>query len=156
MIFILLFAIPVLFIGCHEAQTQSNEVLKAWSGEFSEEKLKSAIHAYQTEYTDIVLEKDAVSSVSFETDFKASSCSVIRLSRADDTDADVELSGYIDLWIQTDCNGKTVTVPIDWWYTNGNGQNNDCFVWSYLVCVKDVYGRSHYYYFRVDYSACAQ
>ena len=52
--------------------------------------------------------------------------------------------------------GKTVTVSVDWWYSGEDSWVNDYLVWSYLVCVKDTDGNSHYYYFRVDYSAYAQ
>ena len=40
-------------VGCQK--NQSTPVLKAWSGEFSEEKLKSTINAYQSNYSNVVL-----------------------------------------------------------------------------------------------------
>lgn len=151
------FAILILLVGCQNTTNQSTDtVLKAWSGEFSEKELKLAIKEYQNNYINIVLEKDSASSVSFETDFEVSSCSVSRLSRIDDTDIDVELNSYIDLFVETGCDGRIVTVPIDWWYANGDSWVNDYLLWSYLVRVKDVNGNSYYYYFRVDYSACEQ
>ena len=71
-------------VGCQENQpentdqsnstTPSSPVLKAWSGEFSEEKLKSTINVYQSNYKNIVLEKGNTSNISFETDFEVSSC----------------------------------------------------------------------------------
>jgi hypothetical protein len=154
--FVLTFAILVLLAGCQEAKPQNTNVLKAWSGEFSEEKLKSAINEYQGNYANIVLEKGDVSTVSFETDFKATSCSVIRLSPTDDTNTEVELNGYIDLFLETHCDGTTVTVPIHWWYAENDSWVNDYLVWSYLVRVKDAFGANHYYYFRIDYSGYAQ
>ena len=154
-------------VGCQETQpentdkhsnttTKSPPVLKAWSGEFSEEELRSTINEYQSNYTSIVLEEGSAPSVSFETDFEASSCSVIRLSRTDATDIEIELNGYIDLFIEANCDGRTVTIPIDWWYTGNDSWVNDYFVWSYLVHVKDTNGSNHYYYFRVDYTAYAE
>lgn len=164
---VLTFTIFILLVGCQETQTPNTEtssiatnktsnVMKAWSGEFSEEKLKSAINEYQSNYTNIVLEKDNASSVSFETDFEVSSCSMGRLSRTDDTDIEVELNSYIDLFLETNYDGRTVTIPLDWWYTGEDSWVNDYLVWSYLVHVKDANGSNHYYYFRVDYSAYAQ
>ena len=164
---VLVFAVLVLLVGCQEAKPKntvehsnpSNEtvnVLKAWSGEFSEKKLESAINEYQINYTNIVLEKGNVSSVSFETDFEVSSCSVSRLSLTDDTDVDIELDSYIDMMVKTSCDGRTVTIPIDWWYAKNDSWVNDYLVWSYLVHVKDANGSNHYYYFRVDYSAYVQ
>ncbi|MBQ7379707.1 MAG: hypothetical protein IJW70_08565 [Clostridia bacterium] len=165
--FALTFILLVLLMGCQENPSQNTEtssdatnkipnVMQAWSGEFSEEELKSTINEYQKSYTNIVLEEGSASSVSFETDFDASSCSVIRLSRTDATDIEIELNGYIDLFVETNCDGRTVTIPIDWWYAREDSWINDYLVWSYLVRVKDVNGNSHYYYFRVDYSAYAQ
>lgn len=154
--FVLAFTILMLLVGCQDTQSQNKpNVMKAWSGEFSDETLKSAIKEYQNNYANVVLKKGGASSVSFETDFEISSCSVSRLSITDDTDLDVELNGYIDLYIATNRNGRTVTIPIDWWYTGSDSWVNDYLIWSYLIHVKDVDGNSHYYYFRVDYSAYA-
>ena len=171
MVLALTFAILLLLVGCQETQPQNTEtssdstnkisnVMKAWSGELSEEELKeelkSVINKYQSNYTNIVLEEGGASSVSFETDFEVSACAVSRLSRTDDTDIEIELNGYIDLIVETDCNGRTVTIPIDWWYARDDSWVNNHLVWSYLVRVIDSNGSSHYYYFRVDYSAYAQ
>ena len=142
-------------VGCQENQPENTDVLKAWSGEFSEEKLKSTINVYQRNYKNIVLEKGDTSSISFETDFEVSSCSVSRLSRVDDTDIEVELNSYIDLFIETNCDGRTVTIPINWWYVGDDSWVNDYFIWSYLVRVKDTNDGIHYYYFRVDYTSYA-
>ena len=143
-------------VGCQENQPENTDVLKAWSGEFSEEKLKSTINLYQSNYKNIVLEKGNTSNISFETDFEVSSCSVSRLSRVDGTDIEVELHSYIDLFIETSCDGRTVTIPINWWYVGDDSWVNDYFIWSYLVRVKDTNDSIHYYYFRVDYTAYAE
>ena len=164
--FVLTFTIFILSVGCQETQTPNTEtsfiatneisnVMKAWSGEFSEGELKSAIKKYQRNYANIEL-NNGTSDVSFETDFEVSSCSVSRLSRTDDTDMEIELHSYIDLVIETKHDGSMVTIPIDWWYAGEDSWVNDYLVWSYLVRVKDTYGNSSYYYFRVDYSAYAQ
>ena len=164
---LLAFIVVILLVGCQENQMQSTEtssdatdkisnVLKAGSGEFSEEEIKSAINEYKSNYTNVVLERGGAASVSFETDFEVSSCSVTRLSQTDDTDIEIELHGYIDLFIETNYEGRTVTIPIDWWYQGEDSWVNNCLIWSYLVRVEDVNGNSHYYYFRVDYSAYAQ
>ena len=152
---ILALTLLMLLVGCQENRSQ-NTVLKAWSGEFSEEKLKAAINEYQKDYENIILEKDGDPSISFETDFEVSSCSVSLLSRIDDTDIEVELHGYIDLALAASFDGKTVTIPVDWWYEDDDSWVNDYLVWSYLVSVKDTDGGNHYYYFRVDYSVYAK
>ena len=158
---ILTFVILILSVGCQETPNAKAfsfpiTALKAWSGEFSEEELRSAISEYQSNYKNVALVKSNISCVSFETEFDVSSCSVGRVSRVDDTDVETELKGYIDCHIPTNCDGKTVTVSVDWWYSGEDSWVNDHLVWSYLVCVKDTDGNSHYYYFRVDYSAYAQ
>ena len=150
----------LMLVGCNEPQSESvnisDHVLKAWEGEFSEEKLIGAIHTYQKDYTNIILEKDKASSVSFETDCRVSSCSVVRLARTDDTDMNAELKGYIDLFVETNCDGRKVTISTDWWYSDDDSWVNDYPVWSYLIRVIDMGGNEHYYYFRTDYSAFTQ
>ena len=143
-------------VGCQENQPENTDVLKAWSGEFSEEKLKSTINVYQSNYKNIVLEKGKTSNISFETDFEVSSCSVSLISLVDDTDIEVELHNSIYLFIKPNFDGRTVTIPINWWYEGDDRWVNDYFIWSYLVCVKDTNDSSHYYYFRVDYTAYAE
>ena len=155
--FVLAFTILFLFMGCQANTAAKDEnVMKAWSGEFSEEKLKSAINEYKKNYTTVTLEKGGKSSISFVADVDVSSCSISRLSHVDDTNIEVELHSYIYLFIKTNCDGRTVTIPLDWWYTGESSWVNNYLVWSYLVHVKDVNGGSHYYYFRVDYSDYAQ
>ena len=149
---VLILSALVLLIGCQK----KDSVLKAWSGEYSKEEKISAINEYRENYANIVLKKGGASSVSFETDFEVSSCSVPLLSRVDDTNIEVELNGYIDTYIETSSEGRTVTIPVDWWYATTDSWVNDYLIWSYLVSVKDINGGTHYYYFRVDYSAYAQ
>ena len=138
-------------VGCNTKPIKAN-VLKAWSGEFSEGKLKSTIKKYKSDYENIVIENSEQQNVSFETDFEAKGVLVTRLSLVDDNDIEVELNSYLDLYIQAKCDGTTVTIPIDWWYSS-DGWADD-YIWSYLVRVKDANGTYHVYYFRVDYSAC--
>ena len=52
---ILALTLLMLLVGCQENRSQ-NTVLKAWSGEFSEEKIKAAINEYQKDYENIILE----------------------------------------------------------------------------------------------------
>lgn len=156
----------ILVVGCQETQTRGEKtspdatdpkpnVMKAWSGEFSEEKLKAVINEYQSDYSNIVLEAGSSFKVSFETDCEVSSCYVSRLSCTDDADIEVELNGYIDLIVDSSWDGRTVTIPVGWWCDRLSWVNN-YQVWSYLVRIVDVDGGLHYYYFRVDYSVFAQ
>lgn len=135
------------------SSVRTSAVLKAWTGEFSEEKLMAAINEYQSKYTPIVIESEVTSAVSFEVDFEVSSCSVVRLSKVDDANTSVELRGYIDLFLSTNCEGKNVTIPTGWWYRDYTSWvKEDYPIWSYLIRLKDVDGAEHYYYFRVNYS----
>ena len=152
------------FVGCKKIQPQNAEtttskaenVMKAWSGAFSKEKFKSAINEYQNNYSAVALQKGDKSSVSFITDFDMSSCTVTSLSRVDNNDIEFELQSSINHYVESNCNGRTITIPVDWWYTGDDSRVKDHFVWSYLVRVKDTEGSNHYYYFRVDYSAYAE
>ncbi|MBQ4332204.1 MAG: hypothetical protein IJC33_00275 [Clostridia bacterium] len=129
----------------------SDNVLKigTWT-EFSEDELKAIIGTYQEQYSAFVFTNaDGAKSITFETDFDAVGCMVARLSKTDDTDINVELNGYIDLYLEATCTGNQVTVPVDWW---SQRDINNSPVWSYLVRVSDSDGVDHYYYFRTDYT----
>ena len=128
-------------------------ILYAWTGGFSEEELEQAIKEYQQNYTPIVFEgADDASAVSFEPGFDIEKISVARLSKVDDRKIDVEMRSYLDLHIETKCDGRKITIATDWWY-GSTGWTRQIPVWSYLVYVKDRAGEVHYYYFRVKYSA---
>lgn len=162
-IFALILAITLLLSGCKGVAPDSTEppetteskpkpqILSAWTGEFSNEKLELAIKEYQQNYTPIVSEGANVSAVSFEPGFDIAEFSVSSLSKVDDRDINVEMKGYIDLYIEKKCDGRKITIATDWWY--GLGSNTKAYpVWSYLVYVKDMAGELHYFYFRVQYS----
>ena len=159
-----LLIVALLLTGCKDVAPDSTEppettetkpkpqILSAWTGEFSKEKLEQAIKEYQQNYTPIVSDGENVSAVSFEPGFDIAEFTVSRLSKVDDRDINVEMKGYIDLHIEEKCDGKKITIATDWWY--GLGSNTKAYpVWSYLVYVKDTAGELHYYYFRVQYSA---
>lgn len=134
-----------------------NNILDAWTGEFSKEKYVESIKEYQKNYSNIVInaEKEDRTHISFETDFEVSSCYVDSLSYVDNNDFNVELNSYISLLVETKCNDKTVTVFTDWWHDESDSWVNDHMIWAYLVCAKDMSGNNHYFYFRVDYSNMA-
>ena len=150
--------LAALLAGCTpvaddaDGTSQRENVLHAWTGEFSEEKLTQAIQKYQNECAAVVVNEENT-AVSFETDFEVSSHTVVRLSQVDATDIHIELNGYIDLKIESHCDGKIITVSTDWWNEGESSWTKDCTLWSYLVCAKDAGGSEQYYYFRADYSA---
>ena len=161
--FFALLIVSLLLTGCKGVAPDSTEppettetkpkpqILSAWTGEFSKEKLEQAIKEYQQNYTPIVSDGENVSAVSFEPGFDIAEFTVSRLSKVDDRDINVEMSGYIDLYIDKKCDGKKITIATDWWY--GLGSNTKAYpVWSYLVYVKDTAGELHYYYFRLQSS----
>ena len=85
-------------VGCGEKRSEPlGNVLKAWKGYFSERKLKTAIKTYRREYVDFVLGEEGSPTLSFETDFDISECSIGRLSNTHGNDIDAELDSYIDL-----------------------------------------------------------
>ena len=142
--------------ACKTPSTGSNQaphVLKAWTGDFSEEKLLDAINKYQSNYDNIVFKSTTeMENVSFETDFEVASCSVSRVSRVDKNDTNCELTSYLDLYVKTSFDGHKVTIATDWWNVDGDWVKNHP-IWSYLVRITDKGGNNHYYYFRTDYSA---
>ena len=128
---------------------EAKSILNAWSGELTVEKLKRAIKQYSKNYTNIVLDKNTDFTVSFETDFEIVDCSVIRVSAVDKNDIDFELDeGGFNFSLEASFNNKTVKTSI----LNFDSSMEKYPVVSYVVCVNDVNGIKHYYYFRVDYS----
>ena len=152
--FLLALIVAMSLASCKASQQPKSEILKAWTGDFSEETLTKTIKKYKRNYQPIVAEgEDTISEVSFETDFEVSSCSVSRLSTVDDSDINVERKGYIDLYIPAKCEGKKITISTQWWYRENDTWVKDYPIWSYLVRVEDAEGTAHYYYFRVNYEA---
>lgn len=159
--FTFVLVVAMLLAGCNHPQSSGgetlhtsenqtkNHVLAAWTGEFTEDKLQKAIKEYQEHYTPFDSDKPTgITKVSFETDFDILEYSVSRLSSVDDSDANIELNGYIDSSIQTEQEGRKISVDTGWWYSS-DGWTQNFPVWSYLVHVKDSAGTVHYYYFRV-------
>lgn len=143
--------LAVSFAGCGREQT--NGVMEAWVGAYSEEKFVNVTKEYQTKHDPIAAEgENKITSVSFRTDFEIASCAVTKTSAVDPQNATFEQRGAIYLAVKTSFDGKTVTVSTDWWY-DGDDWTADYPIWSYLVCVKDTDGAEHYYYFRTDYGA---
>ena len=148
--FIIIFMLVLSLASCK--MNQRDDILEAWTGDYSEEKFKEAIAEYKTNYNAIVSDDHTeISSVSFQTDFEISSCTVQRVSLVDDNDVDAELQGSIYLYVETSFDDHEVTVSTDWWYNEDDWTKNYA-IWSYLVCVIDSDGAAHYYYFRTDYS----
>lgn len=164
-IFAFVLALALLLTGCKgllpdntepPATTESKQkpnVLYAWTGEFSEEKLQKAIEEYRENYTPFVSGETAgISQAFFETDFDVAEFTVSRLSKVDDSDINIEMKSYIDQYIQKEYDGRKITVATDWWHKS-TGWTKEIPVWSYLIRVEDTAGTDHYYYFRVRYIA---
>lgn len=135
-----------------EPAPNSGNVVKAWTGEFSEEILKDTIRVYREGFTPFASGNgEKLSQVSFETDFQITSGGVARLAFVDDSDPAVELKSYIDLYVDMIWNSNCATVITDWWYLD-SGWAKQHPLWGYLVWLKDESGMSHYYYFRTEYS----
>lgn len=141
------------YVSCNEKDYFSlgdeESILKAWTGEFTEEKLNSAIKEYKTNYKNIIFREGAW-QVSFSIGFQTSSCVVVRTSIVDENNAEFELNeGALDFYPNVDVNiNKVAYLPI---YTAKELPEN-CSIISYLVCAENYAGEEHYYYFRVDYS----
>lgn len=122
-------------------------ILKAWTGEYSKNKREEAIREYQRNYSNIVFEDaEDAATVTFEVEHDVASCYVSMVAPVSQSDMEVEVDGYIDLFVKTEYQDNKVTIHTGW------GLEESRPVWSYLVCVKDTEGAAHYYYFRVDYT----
>lgn len=61
---------------------------------------------------------------------------------------------FIELAVQMEWEGSTVTVFTDWWSADEGRMESANPLWAYLVRVIDQQDVQHYYYFRTDYSGC--
>ena len=126
---------------------EKGTVLAAWTGAFSDENYAAAIRGYlanQNPFTAAAGKQ--VLTVSFDTEFDVATCSVPVLSPVNTEDRAIDLS------VNTEINGRTITVDTGWWYREYGSWVQDYYAWSYLVCAVDMDGTEHYYYFCVDYS----
>lgn len=127
-------------------------VIKAWSGDYSEEKRKDVINNYVKNCTPVTFQNIGDNkSVSFEVDFDVVSGYTAIISAVDNSDINKELNGYTDNIIRAQTDGKKVTLDVSIWYNDSLKQRYR--VWSYLVNLEDTDGNIHFYYFRVDYWA---
>lgn len=149
----------VTLVGCVKAPgnkgtaflLQDNHLLKAWVGEWTEDKRMNAISEYRQHYKSVIMNGANGAHTTFETDFDATTAQVVCVAKVKDQDKDFELHEYTDMYIKTECSDNKVTVHTEWWYLGGDGVTRYP-TWSYLVRVEDSEGTEHYYYFRVDYS----
>jgi AraC-like DNA-binding protein len=138
------------YVSCNEKDYFSlgdeESILKAWTGEFTEEKLNSAIKEYKTNYKNIIFREGAW-QVSFSIGFQTSSCVVVRTSIVDENNAEFELNeGALDFYPDVDVNiNKVAYLPI---YTAKELPEN-CSIISYLTDLrienaKDLLRRREY------------
>ena len=130
---------------------EKKHVLKAWTwlGEFREEDLRYAINKYERDYSNIVLTENSDLSVSFETDFEISDCSVLCVLCVDENDSEYEISdGALNFYLETDFDNRTVNVQL----LDFASYTEKYHILSYVVRVKSARGKEYCYYFRVDYS----
>ena len=135
-------------------QAGKDQVLAAWTGNpFDNAKRIEAIGEYQANYKNIVLNAaQDTAAISFTVDFKVASCSLPFICAVTGNGAEDELKHSYYIWIEPMAEGSTITVPVNCWNT-GDVMFQQIDVLSYCVNVVDAAGLSHYYYFRVDYSA---
>ena len=97
--------LAVSFAGCGREQT--NGVMEAWVGAYSEEKFVNVTKEYQTKHDPIAAEgENKITSVSFRTDFEIASCAVTKTSAVDPQNATFEQRGAIYLAVKTSFDGK--------------------------------------------------
>ena len=92
-----------------------------------------------------------VLEVSFETDYDVSKCSLYRIGRVVDHNDDTELSAYSGQKPKVKRDGRKLTIDVGWWHES-SGWEKSYPVWSYIICVEDIAGTFHNYYFRVEYT----
>ena len=127
-------------------KTDNEQVIKAFEGEYSEEKFKEAIEAYK--YHCKPIEVDDKCSVVFKFDFDVQECSVSHHT-VDANDPDKEF-GFYDSIVHRTITDGVVAFYVGEWYDSSSNQSD---VQSFLVRASDESGEDiRYYYFRVKYN----
>ena len=156
-IFAFLLVIVLLLTGCKTSGTPKklgkNNVLAAWTGDYVDDKLRSAIKEYKDNYMPVVSdETDDTFQISFKTGFSVAKITVALLTPVDDEveDAEIKVDGFVQEDIETRADGKRIILDIGWWHKL-DGATRFFPTWAYLICAEDADGLAHYYYFRVNY-----
>lgn len=124
--------------------------MKAWQGEFSEEKLKETITTYEKSYTPISL--DETRKIVLSIDESIDSCRVVRASYVEEDFG--ELENYIDthISVEYDQNAKELTVDCSFLNDKTSWVHTKP-LWSLLIKADTTSGEEVYYYVRITTNA---
>lgn len=125
---------------------EGENILHAWSGEYSDDNLTEAIKKYEESYKPITVSKK--SELTFPVNIKAKHVS-LRLAAAEENNPTFEISRVLNHDVKTEIRTEEIFVDIGWRYGSSNGMKQS--LWSYLVTVTDENDVKHNYYFRVSY-----
>lgn len=143
LLFAILFVVVILAVSLAPKQ-----VLKGWSGTYSESKHKQTIQRYRLWCKPISVEKDDENpEVRFKTSFVPKEGKVVRVAKVDEKKGRYyELNNYYDMLVGVNVDGREVIVTI-----GNNTDMREHKLWSYLICITDEGGQTYYYYCRVSY-----
>ncbi|HCS72536.1 MAG TPA: hypothetical protein DIW17_01490 [Clostridiales bacterium] len=126
-------------------------VMKAWTGDFSEEKLKQTIDKYKSDYAPFrVSNREDAQNVTFYVKDDLDNFAVSRISSVGENYE--ELESYIDLAIDAsyDMDAHTITIDVSWWYDASDWAQN-YKTWSFLIRTV-LEEQQTYFYYRIDFS----
>ena len=137
--------VTVCFLTNPLSDDKRENVLSAWAGGYSNEKLLAAIEEYERKYTPFT-NTDASYEVSFDVGFEIATCEVSRIAGVSESDPEFEMTYFFDWHDTVNHSGSNVIVTVI--YPNFRVHEYPS-QWSYLVRATDTDGNEHYFYFRV-------
>lgn len=141
----LLISLVISLPACMNSTTETHSPLKAWQGEFSEEKLKEAITEYEKDYAPIPLSETGTIILSL--DENIDSCRVTRVSYVEEDFG--ELENYIDTHISVEYDQETKELTIDCSFLNAKTSwVSTKPLWSLLIKAETTSAEVIYYYVR--------
>ena len=134
--------------GTGREPVSEKHVMKAWTGEFSEDKLTETITAYKAEYTPIKL--DDTWKIIIPVDEAASNHLLPRIAYCGESFE--ELGSYIDLAGISELNKDSHEITIDCsWLNDPDSWVHKHPMWSFLIMVTTQSDENVFYYVRVTF-----
>lgn len=133
-------------VGCHTLSVHTP--LKAWEGEFSTDKWKDAITAFEAGYTPITL--DFTWKVTLKISEPLTGAKISMVSPVEDDFGETEL--YIDTYIPVEYNKQSGELSFDCsWLNDKSSWVHTKPLWSFLIQATTESGATVYYYTRVTF-----
>ena len=146
--FIMILCCILSCTSCAASKSPDKHILKAWTGDFSQDKWKEAIITYKAEYTPFSL--GDTWQITFTIDEDISGYRLPIIAYCDDEFG--EMTSYIDSSGYSSYNEETHELTINnSWLSDTDSWVHKHNTWAYLIKAATTSGETVYYYLRVTF-----